>query len=50
MALSGEPVDVAKKISRARQLLSQRGPGLVFVMIQKQQDERPEGAQETPAS
>ena len=40
MALSGEPVDVAKKISKARQLLSRHGPGLVFVMIQKQQDKR----------
>jgi type I restriction enzyme R subunit len=39
MALADEPVDVAKKISRARQLLSRHGPGLVFVMIQKQQDE-----------
>ena len=39
MALTGEPVDVAKRISKARHLLSRHGPGLVFVMIQKQQDE-----------
>ena len=39
MALANEPVNVAKKISRAQQLLSRHGPGLVFVMIQKQQDE-----------
>ena len=36
--LAGEAVQVAKKVSQARQLLSQHGPGLVFVMIQKQQD------------
>jgi len=39
MELSGEKVDVAKKISQARKILSQHGPGIVFVMIQKQQDE-----------
>jgi type I restriction enzyme R subunit len=39
IALSGEKVDVAKKVSQARRLLSQHGPGIVFVMIQKQQDE-----------
>lgn len=38
MALSGEYVEVATKISRARTMLSQHGPGVVFVMIQKQQD------------
>lgn len=38
MALSGEYVEVAKKISKARTMLSQHGPGVVFVMIQKQQD------------
>jgi type I restriction enzyme R subunit len=37
MRLSGEPVDVAKKITKARQLLGEHGPGIVFVMIQKQQ-------------
>ncbi len=36
--LSGEAVQVAKKVRQARRLLSQHGPGLVFVMIQKQQD------------
>jgi type I restriction enzyme, R subunit len=39
MELSGEKVDTAKKISQARKYLSQHGPGIVFVMIQKQQDE-----------
>jgi type I restriction enzyme R subunit len=39
MALSGETVTVAKRIAKARQLLEQHGPGIVFVMIQKQQDE-----------
>jgi type I restriction enzyme R subunit len=38
LELSGEKVDVAKKIRRARVLLSQHGPGIVCVMIQKQQD------------
>ena len=38
MVLSGEHVDVAKKISQAKTMLSRHGPGVVFVMIQKQQD------------
>ena len=38
LELTGEKVDVAKKIRRARTLLSQHGPGIVCVMIQKQQD------------
>lgn len=38
MLLSGEHVDVAKKISQAKTKLSRHGPGLLFVMIQKQQD------------
>ena len=38
LELTGETVDVAKKIRRARALLSQHGPGIVCVMIQKQQD------------
>jgi type I restriction enzyme, R subunit len=43
MELAGEKVDVAKKISQARKFLSQHGPGIVFVMIQKQQDETARG-------
>jgi len=38
MELAGEKVDTAKKIAQARRLLGQHGPGVVFVMIQKQQD------------
>ena len=38
MELSGEKVDTAKKISQAKAMLSRHGPGVVFVMIQKQQD------------
>jgi type I restriction enzyme R subunit len=36
--LAGEVIQVAKKVRQARRLLSQHGPGLVFVMLQKQQD------------
>lgn len=35
MELTGEPVDIAKSASRARTLLGRHGPGVVFVMIQK---------------
>jgi type I restriction enzyme, R subunit len=38
MALSGEQIDVARKTSQAKTYLSRHGPGVVFVMIQKQQD------------
>lgn len=38
MELSGEKVDTAKKVRQARAMLSRHGPGVVFVMIQKQQD------------
>jgi type I restriction enzyme R subunit len=38
MELSGEKVDTAKKVSQAKTKLSRHGPGIVFVMIQKQQD------------
>jgi type I restriction enzyme R subunit len=38
MRLSGEHVEIANKISQAKAKLSQHGPGVVFVMIQKQQD------------
>src|SRR5450756_1409892 len=37
MKLTGETVNIAKKITKARQLLAQHGPGILFVMIQKQQ-------------
>jgi type I restriction enzyme R subunit len=39
MELAGEKVRVAASMRKARQLLSEHGPGVVFVMIQKQQDE-----------
>ncbi len=38
MELAGEKVDIATRIARARRILSQHGPGIVCVMIQKQQD------------
>lgn len=38
LQLTGEPVTPAKKIAHARQLLAQHGPGIVCVMIQKQQE------------
>ncbi len=38
MELSGEKVDTAKKVRQAMAMLSRHGPGVVFVMIQKQQD------------
>jgi type I restriction enzyme, R subunit len=37
MRLAGETVDIASKVTKARQLLAQHGPAIVFVMIQKQQ-------------
>ncbi|MEU4323891.1 type I restriction endonuclease subunit R [Nonomuraea dietziae] len=40
MALSNEKVDVARSTSRARTLLGRKGPGLVFVMIQKNQKDQ----------
>jgi type I restriction enzyme, R subunit len=43
LALSAETVTVAKTMAKARQLLAQHGPGIVFVMIQKQQDEHEPG-------
>jgi type I restriction enzyme R subunit len=46
LALSGETVTVAKKAARARDLLAQHGPGIVFVMIQKQQDDSGNGEPE----
>jgi type I restriction enzyme R subunit len=36
--LSGENVRVARSIAGAKRLLAQKGPGLVFVMIQKYQE------------
>lgn len=38
MQLAGEKTDVAKSVRDARALLGEHGPGIVFVMIQKQQD------------
>ncbi|GAA4231288.1 type I restriction enzyme R subunit [Streptosporangium album] len=38
MNLSGEQVDVARSAARARTILGKHGPGVVFVMIQKNQD------------
>jgi type I restriction enzyme, R subunit len=38
MELSGEHVDVARKTRQAKTYLSRHGPGVAFVMIQKQQD------------
>jgi type I restriction enzyme R subunit len=38
MELSGETVDIAKRVRQAKAMLSRHGPGIVFVMIQKQQD------------
>lgn len=43
MQLSGETVDVAKSAARARTVLGRHGPGVVFVMIQKNQDGSPKG-------
>ena len=34
-ALTGETVDVAKSVAKAKELLARPGPGLVFAMIQK---------------
>jgi type I restriction enzyme, R subunit len=39
LRLSGETVTEAKKTAKARQLLSEHGPGIMFVMIQKQQED-----------
>lgn len=36
--LTGETVEVAKRIKQVKKLLARRGPGIVFAMIQKQQD------------
>jgi type I restriction enzyme R subunit len=38
MELAGEKVDITRKVRQAKALLSRHGPGVVFVMIQKQQD------------
>jgi type I restriction enzyme R subunit len=38
MELSGEKSYTAKRVRQARVMLSRHGPGIVFVMIQKQQD------------
>jgi type I restriction enzyme R subunit len=39
LELAGEKVDTTRKMVQARRLLSQHGPGIVCVMIQKQQDD-----------
>jgi type I restriction enzyme, R subunit len=39
LELAGEKVDTTRKMTQARRLLSQHGPGIVCVMIQKQQDD-----------
>ncbi|WP_436944035.1 type I restriction endonuclease subunit R [Streptomyces sp. SudanB25_2051] len=44
MHLSGEKVHTAKSAARARTILGRHGPGLVFVMIQKNQDGAANGA------
>lgn len=36
--LTGETVKRARRVSEVKQLLSQKGPGIVFAMIQKMQD------------
>ena len=41
MQLSGEKIDIAASGARARALLARKGPGLVFVMIQKNRDGSP---------
>ena len=38
LRLTGEDVDEAKSVKKAKRLLSEHGPGIVAVMIQKQQD------------
>ncbi|MER5420447.1 type I restriction endonuclease subunit R [Streptosporangium roseum] len=43
MRLTGEKVDVAGSVEEAKAYLARRGPGVVFVMIQKQQDVRNRG-------
>ncbi|MGW4511756.1 type I restriction endonuclease subunit R [Streptomyces sp. NPDC004393] len=43
MQLSGEKVDTAKSAARARAILGRHGPGVVFVMIQKNQDSAAKG-------
>ncbi|MBF6332357.1 type I restriction endonuclease subunit R [Nocardia transvalensis] len=42
MQLSNEKLDVAKSSARAKTLLGRKGPGLVFVMIQKNQSGVPQ--------
>ncbi|MEU6749395.1 type I restriction endonuclease subunit R [Spirillospora sp. NPDC046719] len=41
LELTGEKVEVAKSAARARTILGRHGPGLVFVMIQKQRGTGP---------
>jgi type I restriction enzyme R subunit len=47
-ALTGETVQVARKTAKVKELLAERGPGLVFAMIQKYQErEAATGDEET---
>lgn len=39
MELAGEKLDTARRITQARRMLSQHGPGILFVMIQKGQND-----------
>lgn len=44
--LSGETVKVARNVARAKRLLAEKGPGLVFAMIQKYQERDVDGGEE----
>lgn len=46
-ALTGETVKVARKTARVKELLAEKGPGLVFAMIQKYQERDADAAEET---
>ena len=41
-ALTGENVKVARRISKVKNLLAEKGPGLVFAMIQKYREKDPD--------
>lgn len=40
-ALTGETVQIARKTAKVKELLAEKGPGLVFAMIQKYQERDP---------
>ena len=48
-ALTGETVKVARKTARVKELLAEKGPGLVFAMIQKYQERDADSAEEAIA-